>query len=187
MLFAREEPNAGSLKASWSWSNIHFKPANPRKSIETVVLHVFRLFRNCVTSLVAKTCVLKIVRLIKVRGRVNKQHKRRGNLQSELQTCKDESAAKERDMCVVCVTLTLLSPCVTRRHVVYNPVSTMLQSEYYLFAKEISKTFFSCVWNIHLQLVCWINVQYPLKLKIFCLFSCSNKRLSFASCDREGK
>lgn len=76
-----------------------------------------------------------IVRLIIVRSRVKKQHKRRGNLQSELQTCKDGSASKEGDMCV---TLTLLSPCVTRRHVVY----TMLQSEYYPFCQGNIESFF---------------------------------------------
>ena len=78
-----------------------------------------------------------IVRLIIVRSRVKKQHKRRGNLQSELQTCKDGSASKEGDMCV---TLTLLSPCVTRRHVVY--LYTMLQSEYYPFCQGNIESFF---------------------------------------------
>ena len=78
-----------------------------------------------------------IVRLIIVRSRVKKQHKRRGNLQSELQTCKDGSASKEGDMCV---TLTLLSPCVTRRHVVY--MYTMLQSEYYPFCQGNIESFF---------------------------------------------
>lgn len=76
-----------------------------------------------------------IVGLIIVRSRVKKHHKRRGNLQSELQTCKDGSASKEGDMCV---TLTLLSPCVTRRHVVY----TMLQSEYYPFCQGNIESFF---------------------------------------------
>lgn len=78
-----------------------------------------------------------ILRLIIVRSRVKKQHKRRGNLQSELQTCKDGSASKEGDMCV---TLTLLSPCVTRRHVVY--MYTMLQSEYYPFCQGNIESFF---------------------------------------------
>lgn len=78
-----------------------------------------------------------IVRLMIVRSRVKKQHKRRGNLQSELQTCKDGSASKEGDMCV---TLTLLSPCVTRRHVVY--MYTMLQSEYYPFCQGNIESFF---------------------------------------------
>ena len=78
-----------------------------------------------------------ILRLIIVRSRVKKQHKRRGNLQSELQTCKDGSASKEGDMCV---TLTLLSPCVTRRHVVY--LYTMLQSEYYPFCQGNIESFF---------------------------------------------
>ena len=80
-----------------------------------------------------------ILRLIIVRSRVKKQHKRRGNLQSELQTCKDGSASKEGDMCV---TLTLLSPCVTRRHVVYIQCCKVNTT---LFAKEMSKVFSSCV------------------------------------------